>query len=438
MKSTEKKRLLWISHLVPYPPKGGVLQRSYNMIIEASKHFDLHLFCFVQPTLLKQHFGSIENGLSESKKHFQEYCSTIEFVSIPSERSVLNKYLLGLKGLFYPGGYTNNWLVSASAYRSLETLRNKIEFEYVHYDTISLAPYLNIFDTKTTILDHHNIESHMMYRRAENEPNFIKKLYFYLEARKIKQFEKHYCPKFNLNITCSELDTERLKALSKTSSIETVPNGVDTSYFISKKNRSNVSAKNNLSFIFAGRLNAYTNHAAAIELVGKIWPLILSKFPNSTLYLVGPGSTQEIHSLASRHKGVVITGFVDDVREYIEKSDIYLCPLRDGGGTKLKILDALSMGIPIIANPIACEGINVENGKSVVFATTEKDYLHAIEGFLEDNTLYKSVSDCGIDVIRKQYSYEYLGEIYYNLVKITGLATNSSPKKGPLNKRNLL
>ena len=406
----KRLKILWLSHLIPYPPKGGVLQRSYNLIKELAKYHDVYLLAFNQTKLLNTHFNSTEEGEFKSKKHFQDFCLDVDFLPIPSELIPFSQYRLALKGLFSPLGYTNEWLQSKEMETYIKSWSEKYSFDFVHFDTISLAPFKALFPNTPSSLDHHNIESHMMLRRAKQEKNILKKFYFLQEGFKIESYEKKMAPHFEVNITCSQLDNERLQALVPHSQCVEIANGVDLNYFTPTEPRTNIDNIESFKVVFAGRLNAYTNQKAAKDLVYKIWPTISEKFPKAQCILVGSNPPEDLVQLSKNKSWLQVTGYVDDVRPYIEDADLYICPITDGGGTKLKVLDALSMGIPLIADPIACEGIKVTEGIDVLFAKSSKEYLLQIIKLINSKSLYLNLSSEGRKTIETHYSYESIGK----------------------------
>lgn len=403
-------KILWLSHLIPYPPKGGVLQRSYNLIKEISKHHEVHLLAFNQKDLMRMFYKTNEEGIRESKNHLEDFCASTKFVEIPCDKSSFHKKLLAFKSLFTTQPYTLNWLTSEEYRNEIMKYIKTYDFDFVNFDTISLAPFKEACGNIPSSLDHHNIESHMLLRRADKENNWFKKIYFSQEERRLEKFEKYYCPQFRFNFTCSEIDSERLKSISPDSSIYTVPNGVDINYFTPEPEEEKEDR-----ILFVGTLSWYPNIEAVLFIANNIWPKVKREFPNLIVDIIGANPPQEIVRLSQTDPNFRVHGFVDDVRPFFRKSKCYVCPIKDGGGTKLKILDALSMGMAIIADEIACEGINVENGKNVVLASSGDEYLSAIRSILTDQTKREELENNAIKLARTTYSYERIGEKLSNL-----------------------
>lgn len=397
-------KILWLSHLVPYPPKGGVLQRSYNLVRELSKHHDVTLLAFIQSDLIKSRLSTMDAGLNEARQHLSQYCSKVEFIEIPSENSTYGKYLLALKSLFTYDPYTINWLKSDLMRTAILQTTDQTKFDLVHFDTISLAHYINLFPTTVKALDHHNIESHMMLRRAEIEKNLLKKIYFHREGKKLLRYEKAVCTMFNVHVTCSTLDSDRLREIDKSLYIKEVPNGVDIDYFYPQPENENPD-----SLIFAGSLSWYPNKDAMNFFAYKIWPTLKNKHPNITMNIVGSSPPDDLLNMSTQDKNFKVHGFVDDVRDYISAASIYVCPIRDGGGTKLKILDSFAMGMATVAHPKSCEGIAAVDGDNVLFATTPYEFVDKIQLLLNDHELRARLGKNARKTAISMYSYTSIG-----------------------------
>ncbi len=397
-------KILWLSHLVPYPPKGGVLQRSYHLLKELSKSHQVDLLAFNQTSLMKPLVSSIDVGLAEAKLHLSKFCGKVEFFDIISDGTVWSRKWLTLKSLFTNYPYTLNWLLSDEFHQRVETLVKREGYDYVHFDTISLAPFLSACKGVKTSLDHHNVESHMLIRRACKESNPLKRFYFYQEGKRLERYEKYFCPRFDLNFTCSELDTERLQAITPESRIHTIPNGVDIEFF---KPSGNPERTN--SILFIGTMNWYPNIEAVQFLGEQVWPELKLRLPDIAADIIGANPPEPIKRFSVEDPRFHVHGFVDDIHPLLDSAMCYVCPIKDGGGTKLKILDALAMGKAIVADPIACEGIDVEDGINVLFAETKEEYLECIDRVFSEPELRMKLEKNARILAVEKYSYERIG-----------------------------
>lgn len=414
-------KILWLSHVVPYPPRGfGVLQRSHHLVREVARYHDVYLLSFIQKGLLAATFPSVESGLLEARRVLSEFCAHVDFVPIPSEERAYGKLWLALSSLMQRDPSSINWLKSSAMSSTIMQQMRQTNFDLVHFDTISLAPYLRHAAGCATVLDHHSIESHMMLRRAAKEPNPIKKLYFRQEGIRLQSYEKRVCAKFDANITCSTLDSDRLREIIPSGSlIDEIPNGVDIQYF-----QPSVRPVDPNSMIFVGSLNWYPNRDAMVYFAEQIWPAIKQRVPQAKMDVVGANPPKQVLALAERDKDFRVHGFVDDVRPYIEKAAVYVCPIRDGGGTRLKILDALAMGKAMVAHPIACEGIEVTDNKDILLATDPAGYVTHLERLFRDAPYRDTIGSAGRDLIVNKYSYTAIGNklacLYNSIVAARG------------------
>ena len=167
-------------------------------------------------------------------------------------------------------------------------------------------------------------------------------------------------------------------------------------------------------------MNWYPNRDAMLFFCKKIWPVLRKRWLDVKATIIGCDPPKYILKLAQQDPNLTVTGFVDDVRPYLEKAHIYICPIRDGGGTKLKILDALAMGKPIVAHPIAVEGIEVEVEKHIFLAKKPSEFVQQIERLLDDIGLCHSLSKQDRELVVKKYDFKKIGIKLANLYQKIG------------------
>lgn len=399
--------ILWISHIIPYPPKTGVLQRSYNLLKETSKLGNVYLLALHKKKVLP-----VQYDLQDVKRELGKMCRHVEIMDIPVESSRIKRYGLFFKSIFNAESLSVSYYRTDEMHRRIQALVSNVKFDVAHFDTISLAEYADDIGNIKKILNHHNIESDLLQNRSLLEKNILKKMYYRQEAKKLKQYHQNHCDKFDVNFTVSELDKELLLNEVPNIKIEVIPNGVDTDYFYQS---SADTVKRSL--IIVSGMNWYPNRDAVHYMIKEIWPLLIKEIPDLKLTVVGAQPTEILVDLAKKDNRITVTGFVDDVRPYLESAEIYLCPMRDGGGTRLKILDALSMGKTIISTRKGCEGIDVTPGKNVLIADTPAQFLSQIRKVIENPELGKMLSIEGRKLVTEKYSWEIIGKKLSNIYK---------------------
>ena len=415
-------RFLWLSHLIPFPPLGGARQRSFGILRELSREFDVTFAGFNQAD-----FCSPEE-VEEACSGLSQYCTIAFTEPIPSDLRKFGKHRLAARSLFTRDPYTVNWLSSRRFRERLLSTVARLQPDLVHLDTISLAPYRTLAPRAVATLNHHNVESQMLLRRAEHATSPVARSYYRQEARRLQRFESAVAPQFGLHLVCSWPDAERLRLVNAGARAAVIPNGVDIEYFRPSIPPPQRTTK---SLIFVGGLSWYPNLSAVKFLCQKIWSQIPDE--DATLTIVGRSPPEWLVALSGRDPRVRVPGWVDDVRPLMERAAVYACPVFDGGGTKLKVLDALAMGVPLVANPVACEGIDVEDGCHVLLASTPSEFLRKIRLLWDDLAVGERLSANGIELIHGTYSYSVIGErlrqLYADLV-MSRDSSRSGAKKG--------
>ncbi len=404
-------KVLWISQNIPYPPKTGVLQRNYNLLREVAKHADIHLLA-----IFKENVIPVDYDVEEATRELLKFCKQLEIVRLPIESSALALYGLAFTSLFTRDPLSINWAKSKIMAQQLQAMLNQTDFDVIHFDTISLAVYKDVVGDIPKVLNHHNIESHLLQRRTLVEQNPLKRFYFSLEGKKLEQFETRTCPQFDMNFTVSELDKDRLLEFAPGTKADVIANGVDIEYFSPQA----VETKPG-SVIMVSGMNWYPNRDAVLYMYEEIWPKLCEVYPDISWVVVGASPPKQLLDLAEQDKRVTVTGFVDDVRPYLAEAEIYLCPMRDGGGTRLKILDALSMGKPIVSTTMGVEGIAVTPEKNVLTADTPDEFVKQIGRLRDDPALRQQIGQAGRQFVIDTYSWEIIGKklanIYQSLTK---------------------
>ncbi len=392
-------KILWISHLLPFPPVGGARIRSYYLLRELSKYHSIHFIGLYQ----RAHQSSLID-VNRGIHVLKELCLGVDILPFESFHSKSSWLLLVLKGLLSSESYKVKWCRSRNLEHRIRDILRSERFDLVHFDTISLIQYTDAIPKSTPIvINHHNIESEMLLRRAKNEKFLISKLFFLAESRKIRRLEIEYCPK-SLNIVVSELDRERLRKIVPSAPTQVIPNGVDINYF--RRQEVVHIAK---SLIFVGGLSWYPNRKAVKYFCKKIWPLLVAREAQTNFFIVGKNPPRWLMKFGRTNPNVSVLGFVPDIRPLMSAVDAFVCPMWEGGGTRLKILNAMAMGVPLISTRMACEGIPVENGKHVLFAENPQEFVKQVSRIFKDDKLKTKLSLESMRLIREYYDYRKIG-----------------------------
>lgn len=389
-------KVLWLSHLVPYPPSGGAPQRSYHLLRQAARRHDVTLMSFNQRALL----GTTAE-LDGAVAHLAPWCAGVSTYPIPSDRSVLLRYLGLARAYLTAAPYEAHWLASDAMKRDLGRLSGRAAFDLVHVDTLGLFPYTALLPTVPVVLTHHDVQSHLFRRRLDHERRWMHRVYLRREVGKLVAAERRWTRAATLNVTVSSLDATRLRETAGDVAVEVVENGVDVEYF-------RPSAGAGRGLVFAGSLGTYPNRDAVGYLLREIWPLLAGD-ADWTLTLVGRDPPPEACRASARDPHVTVTGRVADVRPHIAAGAIYVCPLRIGGGTRLKVLDALAMAKPLVATRLAVEGLSLIPGEHYLPAESPQDFVREIRRLAGDPELAARLGGAGRRLVEATYSWDVIG-----------------------------
>ena len=390
-------RVLWVGHNLAYPPVRGVLLRNYNLLRQAAKECELHVLAFDQPRTRPPGVSA-----EQCAEALRKFCARVEWAPL-SDRVFGSKYWLGFSGLLSRNAYDLRWLASRWMANQLQRIFSRIQFDVVHFDTLGLAPYRHYVSRAGTVLNHHNIESSMMEHRAANERGIAARPYWRWEARKLLRAERKYCPQFSLNLAVSQDDMDALRQRVPGVQATVVANGVDTDYFTARPD------PGGSTLLFCGGLDWYPNADAMAYFANEIWPELARACPDVRVVVVGRNPPAWLVRLSESERRIRVTGFVDDVRPYFRDAAAYVCPIRVGGGTRLKVLDALAMGTPLISTTFACGGVPVRDGQHVLLADTVDGFVKQVRRVLEDRALRAKLAFHGRDLVCQQFSWEVVG-----------------------------
>jgi len=403
-------KILFLSQIVPYPPQGGVLQRIYNILKELGKETDIYLLAFNHADVLDS-----EEKIKEAKKSLLKFCKFVEIYPLEVKESKFKFYFALLRSFFSLKPFSVIAHNSQLFRQSFKKLENQYYFDIVHYDTIALAQYETQNKTVIKSITHHNVESDLIMRRSKAAKNPLKKLFLYLNGLKLAKCEKKVIGQFNGNITCSDIDKDKLLSINSKAKIYVIPNGVDCSYFVPNSDK-----EKNGTIIHVGALQS-SNLDGINYFLNHIWHLIKKRRKDAKLMLVGGSVPNSIRKLGETADDIQVTGYVPDVRPYVWNAAVFIVPLRIGGGTRLKILDALSMEKAVVSTTIGAEGIEVTHGENIMIADRPKEFAEYVVKLIENPTERKKIGINGRKLTQKNYDWSLIGmrqlDVFNNMLK---------------------
>ncbi len=307
-----------------------------------------------------------------------------------------------LSNLFSATPFTIQRYQSSELAQQLLKLLNNEKFDIVYVDLLQMAYYGLLLKEALNIpvmLRLHTCETVHIKHRIKNEKNLLFKFYSFIEFMKMKRYETATTGFFKSCLVMTKEDEKGLKKLNPDIKSRVVPQGVDTSYFHPVE-----AEEEQYSLVSVASLTWMPNYDSMHWFINEIFPLVRKAYPETRLYVVGKSTAKERHQL--ERDGVIMTGFVDDAREYIARSSVYIVPLRVGSGLRMKILHALAMGKAVVSTGIGCEGIRFTPDKEISVADSPDDFANAIINLFENKNKRLNMGEAGMKLVRKYYSWE--------------------------------
>lgn len=393
---TRRPRLLFLCQTLPFPPDGGVHIRSYNILRLLSQAFDVTALCFyrraTRPT--PEHVNASIAGLKE--------LADVDAFPIPQEHSRARLIWDHFRSVVIRVPYTRYVYESASFSKRLHSLLEREQFDLVHVDSLDLSMYLPALDGIPVVCTHHNIESDLLRRRARTESSPVMRRYLDLQAAFTENEERTWCSRVALNVVVSKGDGERLAAIAPGARITVVPNGVDTSMF-------KPAGDSGRGLVFVGGYSWYPNRDAMAYFGEEILPLVRQVHPDIEVTWVGRAPEDVKREYQSRY-GIELTGYVDDVRPYVARASCCVVPIRVGGGTRLKILDAWAMGKAVVSTSIGCEGLEARDGENILIRDTPEAFAEGVNAILQDSALRMYLEQNSRATAEEIYDWRVIGE----------------------------
>ena len=358
-------RILYLSPRQSWPPVTGAKLRDYHLARALGVRSELTYAFYSQP-------GSTVPTLQDLP-----FCRRI--IPIPAPRPYSPWKLV--QGVIGPWPVTVVNYTSAEMIRSIGNLLRQESFDLVHVDIIHLAAceagIRKDLGSTPVFYNWHNIESELMQRYGEQAPSFARRRYAALTARSLQSIEDRILRTASGHVVCSDRERALLLQRNSQARVAVIENGVDTAAFqMASPAESDAEPRRRL--VFVGSMNYHANIEGALWFTRSIWPGILKRFPAWKLTIVGANPVPAVLALRTE-PGVEVTGTVPDVKPYYRDAFAAVVPVRSGSGTRLKILEAMAAGVPVISTPIGAEGLPLSPGKDILLAEQEQEWQAALE-----------------------------------------------------------
>jgi glycosyltransferase involved in cell wall biosynthesis len=253
-----------------------------------------------------------------------------------------------------------------------------------------------------TVLFQHNVESMIWQRHMQTQTNMFKRAFLKTQWQKMLAYERETCRGFDAVVAVSEDDRECMRSEFGLKRVYDVPTGVDTTYFSPRG-----TTVDPFELVFTGSMDWIPNEDAVRFFADSILPIISREIPECTLTVVGRNPRSPLLQLERSNPRIKITGRVDDIREHVGRAAAYVVPIRVGGGTRLKIYEAMAMGKPVISTSIGAEGLPIRDGEELLIADGPEEFARAVIRVLRDSSLANRLGEKARAIVCEKFGWEH-------------------------------
>ncbi len=381
--------ILYLDEWFPYPLDTGKKIRTYNLLRALAQHNRVTYLCYQEES------GTVDKG---------ELGDSVVVVPVVDRRTPKRtpSYYLSVIGSLsantpFAVRYARSIEMSTAFERALQEARHDVLIcEWTPY-----AQYFRNVSHPCKVLMAHNVEFRQWERMYRVGGNMLAKALYARQWKTMRRFEEEHFALFDGIVAVTDGDRGLIDRMGGRRNTVVVENGVDLAHF----EPMTVSRKN--CAVFTASMDAFVNVDAALYYANAVFPLVRRLDLTMEFHVVGRSPLEKVQKLAAR-EGIVVTGTVPDVRPYVARSAVSVVPVRAGGGSRLKILEAMAMGIPVVSTSIGAEGLQVCHGENIILADDARGFAEWVVRCARDQDLRERLIANGQKLVRARYGWDSL------------------------------
>ncbi len=398
----ERKKILFLQKRLLFPTDSGGKIRTLNVLRHLARWHDITYLCNILPAE-QQYLGKMEEiGLK---------MVTIPWAEAPRGSFAFYRDLA--LNLISPYPFNVNKDFDPRLRQRAQSLLREESFDLLICDFVQMARNCIGMRSVPKLLFEHNVEAQIFQRHAKQDKGLARRAYMWLQWKKMHRFESRAGRDFDTVIAVSQQDQQTYQQQYGWQHTRVIDTAVDTEYFAPQE-----VDETKHRCVFIGSMDWLPNEDGVRYFVREVWPLVRKRYPDATFQIVGRNPTPAISAL-NHQDGVEVTGSVPDVRPYVSEAQVIVIPLLVGGGTRLKVFEAMAMGKPIVSTSLGVEGLDVSHEKNVLLADTTEALAEQTLRLFDDESLRKSLADNALEMVRTQYSAEVVARQFDEICRAT-------------------
>ena len=389
-------KVLWVKAGGLVPPDTGGKIRSYNILRELARQHSVTFFSF---------YAAHDSDLHPDLKDIFDRVVCVP-LRLPAPKSLAEMRDYGIRWLSSEP-YSITKYCRPDVRHRLHALLKQETYDVILCDFIFAAGVIPWDWPTPKVLFTHNVEATIWRRHYEVATNPIWKAISWWEWRKMEAAERRYLRLADRVLTVSETDRDAFAAFLDPGKLTMIPTGVDVDYFqpVPVEETPN-------SLVFTGSMDWLPNEDAIFYFADAILPLIKQQCPEVSLEVVGRSPSRKLQALAETEKSMRLTGWVEDIRPFVARDSICIVPLRIGGGTRLKIFEAMAMGKAVVSTSVGAEGLPVQSGENILLADTPNDFADSVVSLLRDANERRRLGTSARALVQEKYSWPRVAESF--------------------------
>ena len=389
--------ILFVCHRFPYPPNRGGKIRPFHMIRHLSQKHRV-VVATLAHSQDELHEGA---GLAE-------HCSEVLAEVVPGPV----RWLQAVSALPTPVPSSARYFRSPRLYRRIQELQSRMAIDAVIVHCAFVADYARDVRAPLRIMDFGDLDSRKWFDYAQH-CGFPLSTGYALESFKLQRVERRLAHDFDHCTVTAQGELESYKELGAATPCTVIPNGVDGEYFRISRNRTAHSR----NIVFLGRMDYFPNVAGILEFVKNVFPQVRRQVPEAHLRIVGSNPLPKIRAL-EKLGGISVTGFVPDVRPYVEDAAVAIAPLTIARGTQNKVLECMAMGIPVVASPQVAKGVQARPGRHLLIGETPEKFASQIVDLIENPELRMRIAEAGRQQVISVHSWAESMKLLDQLIQV--------------------
>jgi sugar transferase (PEP-CTERM/EpsH1 system associated) len=399
-------KILWVKAGGLVPPDSGGKIRSYNILRQLARQQSVTLFSF--------HDAKVDQDQRELGKVFERVVCVP--LALPQKRSTA-EFIRYAAGFLSPEPYNLAKYCRPQVRKELTNLLRQESYDVMVCDFLMAAGVIPWEAPIPKVLFAHNVEAAIWRHHRQVTRNPLWKALAWRETRRMEAAERRYLRAADHVLTVSENDRGVFSAFVEPSKLTVVPTGVDSDYFQPAEATQSAPTQDLPTLVFIGSMDWLPNEDAIFYFMRQVLPLVRREFPAVSLYVVGRNPSQRLQSLAAKTCNLQVTGRVADVRPFLARASVIIVPLRIGGGTRVKVFEAMAMGKAVVSTSLGAEGLAVQHGQNILLADSPAEFAEAVCSLLRDIPQRQRLGASARQMVEQNYSWTNAAQVVDSVLK---------------------